>query len=179
MVVGGLLLYSGSMNQYVIAFTGHRPSKIGGYGQSRLRDVVVQHMEILLQTVIAEKENPVVMVGGALGVDTEGARIAYRLGVPYIVAAPCRDQDSTWPEESKRRYKMMLEYAQEVVFVHDGAYTRTCMQERNEYMVDHADEIIAVWDGSSGGTANCVKYARSQKKLVTELNPQSLIWWAE
>ena len=29
------------------------------------------------------------------------------------------------------------------------------------WMVDHTDLLIAVWDGGPGGTANTIRYARS------------------
>jgi hypothetical protein len=38
-------------------------------------------------------------------------------------------------------------------------------------MVDHAELLIAVWDGTSGGTANCVKYARKDGVEIWRINP--------
>lgn len=45
------------------------------------------------------------------------------------------------------------------------------MQKRNEYMVNLADKVIAVWGGSSGGTANCVRYAKSVGKEIIIIKP--------
>jgi hypothetical protein len=36
-------------------------------------------------------------------------------------------------------------------------------------MVDHADMVIALWDGTSGGTANCVNYAKAQHKQIVNV----------
>ena len=49
------------------------------------------------------------------------------------------------------------------------------MQERNEWMVNNCDVLIAVWDGTSGGTANCVKYAESLQLDIRRINPKELI----
>ena len=43
------------------------------------------------------------------------------------------------------------------------------MQERNIFMVDRADEILAVWNGTSGGTKNCIDYAKKQNKIITNI----------
>ncbi len=39
-------------------------------------------------------------------------------------------------------------------------------QRRNEFMVDASDALAAFFDGSPGGTANCVRYARSVGRRV-------------
>ena len=48
------------------------------------------------------------------------------------------------------------------------------MQRRNEYMVDKADTLIAVWNGTSGGTANCVKYAKKKGVDIVRLDPNKI-----
>ncbi|MFZ2410072.1 MAG: hypothetical protein WAW23_00725, partial [Candidatus Methanoperedens sp.] len=40
-------------------------------------------------------------------------------------------------------------------------FSMDAYQRRNEFMVDAADVLAAFFDGSPGGTANCVRYARS------------------
>ena len=61
---------------------------------------------------------------------------------------------------------MILEKADIVTMVTDAPYTPSCMQQRNEYMVNHSDKVIAVWNGSSGGTKNCIDYAKNRKKEI-------------
>jgi uncharacterized phage-like protein YoqJ len=79
-------------------------------------------------------------------------------------------------------YGQALAHAEKVVDVTDydnypGAWV---YQKRNEWMVDHAQMVIAVWDGSSGGTANCVKYALKQGKRVWQINPATHeVGWIE
>ena len=54
-------------------------------------------------------------------------------------------------------------------------YTSDCMHKRNRYMVDQADFIIAVWDGRPSGTGKTVQYAQRQGKLVTIINPRTML----
>lgn len=53
-------------------------------------------------------------------------------------------------------------------------YKPYLMQVRNEYMVDLAEKVIAVWDGTSGGTANCVEYAKKKTKKIITINPSTV-----
>jgi uncharacterized phage-like protein YoqJ len=49
------------------------------------------------------------------------------------------------------------------------------MQVRNQWMVDHAMVVMAVWDGKqSGGTWNCIQYARQRHRWMVQLHPQKL-----
>ena len=163
---------------YKIAFTGHRPPKIGGYDDKNpLRVAVKDAIGAVLDRAVAKygKTHQIVIIsGGALGVDQDAARVAHKMGLPFIVAAPCRNQDSKWPKQSQERYKKMLGLAMDVVYVHDGPYRDGCLNKRNEWMINHCDALVAVWDGSPGGTAHCVKYARSAGKPIVMVNPNNL-----
>jgi nucleoside 2-deoxyribosyltransferase len=71
----------------------------------------------------------------------------------------------------------MIELAHEVILVSDGTYPELgakCMQDRNIWMVDHCDALIAVWDGTSGGTANCVGYAKRVGKPIVYIDPTNI-----
>jgi len=51
-------------------------------------------------------------------------------------------------------------------------YSIDKMQKRNEWMVDNCDLLIAVWnEDKSGGTYNCIQYAKSVNKEVIYVNP--------
>jgi uncharacterized phage-like protein YoqJ len=109
----------------------------------------------------------------ALGVDTLFAEIAIQLQLPFIAAVPCFDQQKMWPKISQDRYQKIImdEMCSEVVIVSPKAYDSTVMQIRNKWMVDNCDILIAVWDGTSGGTCNCVKYAKEVNKEIVYINP--------
>lgn len=68
----------------------------------------------------------------------------------------------------------MREAAAEVVVVSDGEYAVWKMQTRNEAMVDAADELWALWDGSSGGTKNCIDYAKGKVPIFNFFDGQFL-----
>ena len=78
-------------------------------------------------------------------------------------------------EQCEDIYNKILSGCDEVYLVHNGPYNNTCMQERNEYMVDLANELIAVWDGKSGGTANCIRYAKETHCRINIFSPLSFI----
>jgi len=152
----------------VICVTGHRPDKLYGYELSDWRYMVLKEK---LKTILKENNCSEAISGMALGVDTVFALAVLELqleGYPIQLhcAIPCRNQDKFWKQPDKDRYHMILEKADIVTMVTDAPYTPSCMQQRNEYMVNHSDKVIAVWNGSSGGTKNCIDYAKKQKKEI-------------
>lgn len=156
----------------IYAATGHRPDKLGGYGLP-----VTEALTALARTFLeglgdGPKCPSRVITGMALGWDQAWAAAAAELGIPYVAAVPFQGQEKAWPEGAQRRYETILRGAAEVVTVLPGGYAPYKMQVRNEWMVDHADHVVALWDGSTGGTANCVAYAKKAGKPITNLWPQ-------
>lgn len=141
----------------IIAGTGHRPSKLGGYSQ-RVTDEWVDLAAYILEHWRPEK----VISGLALGWDTYLALAAIRVGVPLIGAIPFNGQESRWPPESQAIYNHIQDHATELVVVCGGGYSPEKMQRRNAWMVDHCDFLLACWDGSTGGTGNCLAYAQAK-----------------
>lgn len=149
-----------------LAATGHRPDKLGGYhreAQIRLR----RFARVYLVTVDAAA----VVTGMALGWDMAIAEACVDLGLPFTAAIPFAGQERKWPAESQERYHAALARASRVVTVCSGGYAPEKMQHRNEWMVGACDYVFALWNGSPGGTANCVRFAQRQRKLVVNLWP--------
>lgn len=144
----------------IVAATGHRPNKLGGYGDDITKALHITASKAL--DGIASK----VISGMALGWDMAIASAAVDLDIPFIAAVPFKGQESVWPDESKRKYNILLSKADDVVYVCDDGYASWKMQKRNEWMVDNCDILLALWDGSSGGTDNCIKYAKKQGKKI-------------
>lgn len=92
------------------------------------------------------------------------------VGVPFTAAVPFEGQERFWPEDSQRRYKGLLDRAEEVVFVcgKQGPFKKSFL-DRNKWMVDRADRIAALWNGSWGGTGHCVEYADSKGVPIDQL----------
>ena len=147
-----------------VAGTGHRPDKLGGYGKS-----VKARLEVLAIDWITLNKPSLVISGMALGWDQALAEAALEVKVPLLAAIPFEGQEASWPDEGQRRYREILAAAQEVKVVSQGGYAAYKMQRRNEWMVDHCDLVLALWDGSSGGTGNCIRYARQQLKTIENL----------
>lgn len=152
----------------VVAFTGHRPNKVGGYivPNPRYRWITFEMEQALLSL-----EPHFVISGMALGVDQWAAELAIKMHIPFIAAVPCKGQDLLWPRESQEKYKMLLSKATEIVYVSHDPYKMEMMQKRNEWMVDHCNTLVAVWDGTPGGTGNCVKYAIEKGTHIVYIKP--------
>lgn len=150
----------------VIAATGHRPNKVGGYG------VEAQGRLVSIARGYLQREKPDRVISGmAQGWDTAWALAALNLDIPLTAAVPFEDQTFVWPAEAQRRWRRILDRAQRVVVVSPGPYAAWKMQRRNEWMVDNCDQVCALWDGSNcgSGTANCVKYAKSIGRPVENI----------
>lgn len=154
----------------ILAGTGHRPDKLGGYyapARCRLQDFAMH---------ILPKYRPDIVISGmALGWDTALAYAAYSHKIPVHAYIPFKGQETRWPQGDRQTYRDFLDRAEKVVVCSDGEYVVWKMQERNKQMVDNATAVLALWNGTSGGTANCVDYA--SKKGVEIIN----VWdeWCE
>lgn len=145
----------------IVAVTGHRPDKLGGYSQATLNKLVA-----LAESELKRLDALTVITGMALGWDQAVAVAASNLGIPFLASVPFDGQESRWPSSSQAFYKDVLSRAKAVVVVNPGTYQAWKMQARNVYMVDRCDKLLAMWNGTSGGTANCVRYAESVGKPI-------------
>lgn len=153
-----------------MAFTGHRPEKLGGYGPSRLQWAVRGALREALLAL-----NPSLCISGmALGVDQWAAEACLELDIPFVAAVPFAGQESRWPAESQRHYHELLKRAWRVHVVSGGGYAPEKMHTRNEWMVDHCNTLVSVWNGSSGGTNNCREYAVKQEREIYWIDPRRL-----
>lgn len=140
-----------------ISGTGHRPDKLGGYGD----DVFLPLVRLADEHLVCAMPD-VVISGMALGWDQALAMAAITRGIPCDAYLPCHGQESRWPAESRDRYRWILERCRSIRYIHDGPYIGPeVMLQRNIAMVnDTTDHVVALWNGSRGGTSHCVAYAR-------------------
>ena len=146
----------------IVAGTGHRPNKLGGYtrgARTRLFTTAIKSLEHLQPTKLIS--------GMALGWDQALARACVELNIPFIAAVPFAGQETVWPAASQREYRELCDAASDFIIVSPGGYSAAKMQIRNEWMVDHCDRVLALWDGSPGGTRNCVDYAKTVNKPIS------------
>lgn len=161
-----------------IAGTGHRPDKISLNGKNAY-DQAVYNRLIDLAEAFLKKHSPTQVISGmALGWDMALAEASLRLDIPLHAYVPHDGHESRWPTHSRARYHSILVRAQEVKIVCPGEYAPWKMQKRNEAMVDALtdpeDVLVAMWNGSSGGTDNCLKYAK--KKFATRPKVYVNLW---
>ncbi len=153
----------------IAALTGHRPPKTGlTYSHSSPVDnATVDRVRQFILTYPIDQ----LIVGGAQGFDTLGARAAWLEGIPYNVYVPFKGQPSAWPAKAQERYRTMLDLAHSVKIITGGGYSAFKMQERNVAMIDDADLLATWWDGSSGGTHNTIRYAEALSRKIIHLYP--------
>lgn len=159
-----------------ISFTGHRPSKLGGYDES-VKKVVDIKNALLYKIIVAYEKGYTNFVSGmAIGVDTWAAEAVLKLkdelpDITLTCAIPFEGQQSRWPVEAQKRFYKILDNADTIHYVCDAGYGAWKLQRRNEWMVDNSQLVIAVWDGTEGGTGNCVKYAERKKREIWRIEP--------
>lgn len=147
----------------IVAATGHRPHKLGGYDERTRTRLMMLAANHFIDT------NPDRVISGmALGWDQAVAEAAVECGIPFVAAVPFEGQDSRWPSEARKLYAGLLRAAEAVEIVSDFPGPRA-MEHRNEWMVDRANEMLALWDGSWGGTFNCIQYAKKRHVPVRNL----------
>lgn len=149
----------------IVCGTGHRPNKLGGYGKEAFDNLVtLAHMYLCAGNPVDE-----VISGGALGWDQALATASIQLSIPTVLALPFPGFEDRWPKESRDYLYGLMTRAYIVKFVCEPGYAGWKMQERNKWMVDHSDLVLALWDGSTGGTGNCIQYAKKVGKPITNL----------
>jgi len=146
-----------------IAFTGHRPDKLGGYALCPEHRKIKGHIHNFLKQMLEQYPELEVISGCALGIDQFAMEVAQSLGIPVTAAIPFDGFNERWPLASRRKLSMMLENCQEVHTICEPGYTAAKLQQRNQWMVDECDLLAAYWSGADGGTKNCIDYAKSRQ----------------
>lgn len=137
----------------IIAATGHRPNKLGGFNKA-----TDARLFRLAQWFFKGMRPDYVISGMAMGWDMAFAEAAIAARIPVVAALPFPEQAVRWPQSAIDRHNEILRRAVHVELVRP-AYSPSALQKRNEWMVDQSDRIVALWDGSGGGTGNCIRYA--------------------
>lgn len=148
----------------ILAGTGHRPQRLGGYSETvnnKLRKLITKELEKL-------RPNRVIS-GMALGFDMALAEAAINLDIMVVAAVPFEGQEEKWPERSQERYHNILKNCETIEYCSPPGYTPYKLQFRNRWMVDNCDALLALWDGGNGGTCNCVRYAEEYNKRIINL----------
>lgn len=148
----------------IIAGTGHRPDKLGGWDNvPAYRDLVV----FLRDYALINGEVGVV-TGCAAGLDLALGEAAIEACIPVMAAVPFKGQEKRWSDFWQERYNYVLDNATKVnvLFEPDLNSKHAVVQAlhgRNTWMIHYIREkhgkIYALWNGTKGGTAHCVRNA--------------------
>ena len=147
----------------VIAVTGHRPDKLGGY---KLPNPTYIHVMQELRKAFEYYKPDFVIVGMAIGTDQWAAELCLTMGIRFIAAIPFDGQDGKWPPHVRSKYQWLLSRAHQACVISPGPYDGKKMFLRDKWMVDYSQLLVAVWNGSEGGTAITVAYAKSVDKPI-------------
>jgi uncharacterized phage-like protein YoqJ len=148
----------------IIAGTGHRPDKLGGYSEH-----VEYQLFYLARSYLKKHPASRVISGMALGWDTALAHAALHCKYPLTCAIPFVGQENRWTPRSKRQYSKILEKAHQIEVISEGGYESWKLERRNRWMVDNCDMVVALWNGTPGGTANCMAYVEEKHKTYVNL----------
>ena len=160
----------------IIAGTGHRPDKLGGYSPS-LHPMLVEFARQQLCNIVGDtqREQVTVISGMALGWDLALAEAAAREGFKLECFFPCLEHYAHWPQKTQVWYTRLLtglicngatgRYVSRLPYAAD----KGCMERRNRAMVDDCQIVLALWNGSVGGTGNCIAYANKVDRTWVNL----------
>jgi hypothetical protein len=153
-------------NKRILGFTGHRPQILGGFTRE-----VMDRLDVLAYRVLDKMKPASVVTGMALGWDQAIANAAAGFGIPFNAIVTFEGQESTWPEYSQKKYKLLIGKAASVKVLY-SFYSPEALKERNKYIVRNSDCMVALWGGSpASGTGHCCNYALSIGKPVTNIWP--------
>ncbi|CAN5216568.1 hypothetical protein BH24ACT1_BH24ACT1_11550 [soil metagenome] len=134
-----------------VAIAGHRPPELGGYDPNPVAERVRTKLVEILAATIEIRPDLVVLTGLGLGAEQLGAEAAARAGVPYVAVLAFPNQESVWPEASRRHYRKLLAGASsQVVLQSKAPMTKAqagiALSRRNAWLARHVDEAVVVWN---------------------------------
>ena len=145
----------------IVAGTGHRPEQCE-------KEYVVRSKA---RTKLRYSKAETFICGMAAGFDLWAADEALDLGIKVIAARPWAGHSAR--VEDKELYEKVLRHAAQVEYIDNskdypgpGVY-----HARNQWMVDNATHVMAYLnpEATSGGTFQCVKYAKKKGKPVANI----------
>lgn len=158
----------------ILAITGHRPNKLGGY---ILPNPVSNEVMLRLADSLKAIKPTLVLTGMALGVDQWAAQICSEMGIPFDAVIAFEGYENKWPPTAQRQYHHLLSKANKKWMLSPGPYRPSLLHYRNHWLVDKSEGLLAVWDGLPGsGTSACIEYAFSVNRPVCKVNIADHFW---
>ncbi len=150
-------------------FTGHRDLPPAGSDE---RASLLLKLEAAVSDAVKDGCRRFI-VGGAKGFDLLAAEWILTLkkvdpSIVLSVYVPHRGQEDHYPAADRRRYRALLDGADEVLVLSDG-YHSGCMRERNARMVADAAVCIAYVRRSPSGSAQTMHMAEAKGLTVLRI----------
>ena len=161
----------------IVAVTGHRPQKLGGFKTDRAE----AYVKVQTQKILEDNINDIdyFCSGMALGVDQWTLEVALDLGIKTVACVPFKQQALKWNRNTIATYDNLISQCHKVVNVdRSPGYLSTQAQPdfyhvsklftRNIFMIDklkqHGGFLIAFIreDLKSSGSHHAMKYAQDQ-----------------
>ena len=162
------------LRQRTCCFTGHRaiPEKnlLG----------ILERTERAVRRLI---EHGIVFfgVGGAIGYDTEAAKLLFRLRttdypqIKVILVYPFEGFTSRWNDGQRAEYARLLPQYDKAVCVAQRA-SREAYLERDRHLVDGSAYCIAYCTRNRGGTAYTLRYAQQEGLKIFNTASEETLW---
>lgn len=145
----------------IVCGTGHRPEDSEPEGIVRIKAATKLRYTKGVEQFIT---------GMAAGFDLWAGHEALLQGIDIVCAVPWQGHAPRKGDEEL--YQTLLDSASKIVYVtevkdYPGPWV---YPKRNHWMVDNSDAVMAYWSGKeTGGTWECVKYARSKKAKIANI----------
>lgn len=171
-----------------IGFTGHRPTKLGGYNINTQEYKNLQtDLEIYIQRNLDVFDTIVCHSGLALGGDTIWSKAAlsmkekYPGRVLFHAEIPMLEQPNKWFKQSDIDFwhEQVKRADEQSIYGSLDGYSDAerkrlsgkFLNVRNEGMLGHSDVLLALHDGTAGGTGNAVKHAQKTNLVTHTVHP--------
>lgn len=149
-------------------FTGHRKLPDGQ------RAAIMERTETAVKKLLSGGINRF-LLGGAVGYDTEAARLLFRLknvhrGIKVVLIYPFDSYTDRWNDAQKAEYAKLLPQYDNVIKASERS-GREAYLLRNRMLVDSSAVCIAYCQKQRSGTAYTVRYAKAQGLAVINTAP--------
>jgi ribonuclease HI/uncharacterized phage-like protein YoqJ len=131
---------------------GHRPTELGGYGESPVADAVRAKVAEALDALRTLHGDLTVVSGLRLGAEQLGVEAAVEAEVPYVVVLPYPDPDSVWPPASRRHFADLVDGAAVTITLESKVPASkqaagAALARRDAWLARQVDAAVIVWDG--------------------------------
>lgn len=147
---------------HLLAILGHKPPDLGGYDDNPIADAVRRKLIEIVSAKLALHPDLKVVTGLGLGAEQAGAEAAMAADVPFVAVFPFPDPDNRWPDDSRRRFKELVDAAAGKVLLQgrapsSSALAGAALKRRDAWLADNVDEAIVVWDREEPNLGRLVK----------------------